>query len=269
MKNIKVIQVASAQGCLERNLGTEKFPKEFTHNLGQVFANTHIAIREIPIKENDFEETCEAIREGALQEFNSEKIPFYVGGDHSITYPIMQAFSEKFGNKKTGLIVFDAHVDCAVDFLPASHEDIIRGIVKKRFVKPENVLILGVRKIYDVEKEFLEKNLLGKRIRIIKAKEIKKKFGKVQKSIQEFVQNKSAIYLSIDIDVFDPSIAPGTGYLEKNGLLEKEFFELFEDILNNGKDKIKGIDLVEVNPEKDKAEKTQKLALKILEKIIT
>lgn len=244
---------------MEKNKGTEKFPVEIAQILGQKFAGLEIG--KVSLKENDFEESCKLICESALKEFGGEKIPFFVGGDHSITYPLVEAFSEKFDGE-IGLIVFDAHVDCSMDFLPASHEDIIRGIVGKGFVKAENVLILGVRKIFEVEEEFLKGE--GKEIGVVRAEEIKKELGRVKGLVQDFVLNKSAVYVSVDIDVFDPSIAPGTGYLEENGLGEGEFFELFGMVLESGK--VFGADLVEVNSEKDVDGKTEKLAVKILEK---
>ncbi len=189
----------------------------------------------------DFETTSKNIIEAARKQ---SKI-LAVGGDHSITYSLVKAFSEKYSNN--ALIIFDAHLDCEDDFLPPTHEDIIKAIVNEKLVEPKNILIVGVRKFYPKEIEF------------IKDKEIK--LGKLE-DIQEFIKNKENIYISIDIDVFDPEFAPGTGYPEKNGLKPEEIIPIIKELIATGK--VKGADIVEVSPKFDSNNMTSKLAAKIL-----
>ncbi len=74
------------------------------------------------------------------------------------------------------------------------------------------------------------------------------------------------MYISIDVDVFDPKIAPGVNYPEENGMSKEIFFELLKKIKKEIK--IQTYDLVEVTLEKDVDKKTLLLAQKILEEII-
>lgn len=188
----------------------------------------------------DFETTSNNITKAV----ENEDIIIGVGGDHSIAYGLMRAFSKKFNG---GLIFFDAHLDCEDDFLPPSHEDIIKAVVNKGFFDPKNILIIGARKFYPKELEF------------IKEKEIK--LGKLE-DIQDFIKDKENLYVSIDIDVFDPEFAPGTGYPEKNGLKPEEVLLVIKELAKSGK--VKGLDIVEVNPKKDSDNKTSQLAAKLL-----
>lgn len=240
--NFKLVGVPTNQGCLEKNVGTINAPIQLLKKKSN--------FKNLNIPKNNFEESIELIYKNALKKKNI----LYVGGDHSITFPLAKAFKKNFP-KKSCLVIFDAHVDCMQNFFPPSHEDFVNYLVSKKILKASEIIIIGVRKIYKLEKEFLSKN----KIKIIKASEIKKDFKKSLNDIKLFTSKFDNIYLSIDIDAIDPEFAPGTGYLVKNGLDFKELKKIFELI----KDKIKLADLVEINLEKEKT-KTKKIALKII-----
>ncbi|PIU21168.1 MAG: hypothetical protein COT15_03790 [Candidatus Diapherotrites archaeon CG08_land_8_20_14_0_20_34_12] len=263
------VEVPSAQGCLGKNMGTELFPAHLRAFLQKTYPKNKISCAEVI--RSDFDSTSKNIEFCAFSNFSKKSaLPFFIGGDHSITFPIISAYSKtnKKNKKKTGLIVFDAHVDCTSDFLAPSHEDIMRSIAKENLIRPENILILGVRKIYDVEKKFLKNDKIGKKIKIVRTSEINnsKKPKKSEILLLDFIKNLDSVYVSIDIDVFDPKIAPGTGYLVKNGLFEKQFFILLNIILKSKK--VSGFDLVEVNPKKDIKNKTFLLSKKIIKRIL-
>lgn len=193
---------------------------------------------------DDFEETQSNITKAALEGYKKGFV-IGIGGDHSVSYGLIRAFSKKY--EKRGLVVFDAHLDCEDDFLPPTHEDLIRAVVNERFVKPENILIVGARKFYPKEIKFVKK----KKIRL----------GNLE-DIGAFIKNVENLYVSVDIDVFDPKYAPGTGYLEKNGLEPEDVLLVIKNLAKSGK--VKGFDIVEVNPKKDVENKTSKLAAKLL-----
>ena len=78
-----------------------------------------------------------------------------VGGDHSISYPLVFTFKEKYPDGK--IVIFDAHPDCEVHTETATHEDWIRMLIEAGVVKPEEVYFIGTRKITSREKEFMKK----------------------------------------------------------------------------------------------------------------
>jgi agmatinase len=107
--------------------------------------------------------------------------------------------------------------------------------------------MVGSRKAYPKETKFVKE----KGIRLGKLEDIK-----------NFIDGRNDIYISIDIDVFDPKFAPGTGYPEENGLKPGEILPIIKELAKSKK--IKGIDLVEVSPPKDANNITSRLAAKIL-----
>ncbi len=203
----------------------------------------------VEIKEkDDFEKLHSEVFTIADKEYKKGNFVIGLGGDHSVSYGLMRAFSKH--HKNAALIYFDAHLDCEDDFLPPTHEDIIRAAVNERFFEPENILMVGSRKAYPKETQFVEKKGI--------------KLGKLE-NIKDFIKNKEAIYISLDIDVFDPKFAPGTGYPEENGLKPGEILPIIADLIATKK--VKGMDIVEVSPPKDTNNMTSKLAASIILKI--
>ena len=203
-------------------------------------------IKFLEIKElDDFEAMHKEDESLADKEYKSKRFVLGLGGDHSVSYGLMRSFSKRF--KNSGLIYFDAHLDCEDDFLPPTHEDIVRAAVNEKFFAPENVLMIGTRKSYPKERVFIEEKGI--------------KLGKIE-DIKDFIKNKDSIYISIDIDVFDPKYAPGTGYPEKDGYTPNELLPLIKELIRSGK--VKGADIVEVSPPKDVNNLTSKLAARLL-----
>lgn len=201
----------------------------------------------IKVDNDNVKDSLEKIYKESFQILKKHKKVIFIGGDHSISYPLAKAFAEiSKKSKKKCLVVFDAHADCMKPMKEPTHEEWLRAILEEKLF--DKVILIGLRKIELEEEKFLKRR---KEVKILKKNE-KLNFNL---NLLDY-----EIYLSIDIDVFDPSIAPGTSYLEKNGINFKEFSNLIKKI----KDKAKAIDLVEVNPEKDLNNKTLNLALNMI-----
>ncbi len=237
---MKLVAVKSCQGNLGKNKGTELAPDLILKDINKL---------DLKIPNDNIIKTAEI-----LERSNGD---FFVGGDHSITYGLFKGFAKKF--KNSGLIVFDAHPDCVNNFFPPTHEDFIRTLVEENIVKSENILLIGLRKIHEIEKKFLD----FKKIKYIKMKNIKD-LGILVNEIKDFAKKFNKIYLSLDIDVLDASLVPGTGYPEKKGFKINDLLYVLEKIR---KLNIKRIDLVEVNPLKDNG-KTVVCGKKIVEILI-
>jgi len=248
---MQLFSVPSEFGNLEKNQGCGKAPPLVLQ--GKKF-------EEISLVKGNFEETDEKICERAEKALE-KGAALFVGGDHSISYALVKAFSEKFKGKRA-LVVFDAHPDCVQFFKPLSHEDWVQGIVEEKMVEAGSVMLLGVRKQHELEREWMKK----KGVKVLSAMEVKSKAKQAMEKLLQIIALHENIYVSVDIDAFDPGIAPGTGYTEPNGLLWQEFEPLLDALLQSGK--VKAMDLVEVNPEKDVKGKTLGLAREIVEKAL-
>jgi len=213
---------------------------------------------EIHVDNSNLEEQEQLIRKNAVKLFNEEDRIVFLGGDHSISFPLVDSFREVKGDD-VRLVIFDAHADCMPSMKEPTHEEWLRALIEKGF-KGSNVMLIGARKIEKVENEFL--NLNG--VRRIGVDDIRYDSAKVLRRIREFINDKE-IYVSFDVDVFDPSIVKATGYLEENGLKEDEVLRLI-DVINEGN--VSAMDLVEVHLKKKGIDDTLRLAGEVLEKFI-
>lgn len=243
---MKIVKIPSSQGSLGKNIGCEKAPDFILHEL----ENKNFIIDEVKVNPNNIDETNK----------NIEKVSgdIFLGGDHSITYSLFKGFAKE--KKDCGLLIFDAHPDCALYVKSISHEDFVRKLVDEGILDKKNLVYIGVRKSGKVEKEFLKK------VKTISVEEVESSPEKTAELLIDFFNKFKEVYMSIDIDVLDPTFAPGTGYLEPAGLNMKELLYLISKLksLRN----LKRIDLVEVNPDKDVNLITVKNAARILLEIL-
>ena len=219
----------------------------------KIVAELGVDAEDVVIDNSNVEETGKVIYEKAREVFENGKCVF-IGGDHSISSPIVRAFNERFGD--AFLIVFDAHADCMPPMKEATHEEWLRDVVEKGF-RPENVVLIGARKVEGEEWRFLK----DRGIKI---------FSDVYdvEAVADYVTERAMgkdVYVSVDVDVLEPSVAPGVSYAEPNGLSSKELFYLLKRIF-----RVKGIramDVVEVDVVKDEGYdwRTVKVAARIVE----
>ncbi len=253
-----LVKVPSEQGSLEKNIGCAKAPESLLSSLS---INPE-QVDEVRVEKSDIEETDKAIFEKTSKLLKSESRLFLLGGDHSITYSSFSAFSSHFSPEQSSLLIFDAHADSYQSFKPVSHEDMNRVLVEEKSLLPSNLMIVGVRSIYPPEQEFIEKHS----IQTISSEQVSLEPFHSLQQVEGFVAKAKNLYVSIDIDAFDPSIAPATGYVEENGLLWKQFSALLSPALKSGK--LWAGDLVEFNPLMRGAEKTQILCENIIKKFL-
>ncbi len=246
---MKLLKVPFSGGCLGKNLGCEQAPEKIVKNLENFYLTEEgkipvFDVVEIEVNPNNIEETNQNIYQKAKEVFSSPANSFFLGGDHSITYSTFKGFAEKY--KNPGMIIFDAHPDCCTDFSPPTHEDFLRVLINEKKIKPENVILIGVRNWHKDEFLFLKEN----NIRNFMAKDISiMGLYDISEAVMELANKWDGGYISIDIDVLDPAFAPGTGYLEPCGLSTRELIYFLHRLkkLHN----FRGGDLVEVNPKKD------------------
>jgi agmatinase len=234
--------------------GAAKGPEAIEAELKNFFKFDELKVKPefVEIKEkNDFDKMHKEVEKKADEEYKNKSFVIGLGGDHSVSYGLMKAFAKN--HKNAGLIYFDAHLDCQDDFLPPTHEDVLRAAVKEKLFK--KIFVYGIRNYTEKEKKFAMENFSWDSAEVpIKSAE--------KHIFEELLKEVDSIYISIDIDAIDPAFAPGTGWPEPLGMLPQDFINLLRKIIATKK--VKGIDIVEVSPPKDVNNMTAKLAARLL-----
>ncbi len=164
----------------------------------------------------------------------SDKFLCMLGGEHSVSAPIIQAHAEQFHN--LSVLQIDAHADLrdTYDGTPHSHASIMARVVKDLRIPAVQV---GIRSISADEARLIA---TGLPTRIFWARDIVGKTDWIDEAVDSLTEN---VYLTIDIDGLDPSIVPTTGTPEPGGLGWFETLALIRAIAE--KKRIVGMDLVE------------------------
>jgi agmatinase len=183
--------------------------------------------------------------------------PISLGGDHSITLPIIRALSAAYGKQRFGLIHFDAHSDTfdEVDGFEYHHGAFVRHVVNEGHVAAKDIIQLGIRGL--VRGDGLEfSDSSG--IRYHSVDDIAAK----NFELKDFILSRDIpYYVSIDIDAIDPAYAPGTGTPVPGGFSSRDMMKMLSQLYDLN---IIGLDIVEVAPIYDSANITSLLAASIL-----
>lgn len=204
--------------------------------------------------------------------YNQKKdiIPVMIGGDHFCSYPVIKAVGDSFDNKNEfGVLIFDAHLDLYEKYDKGiySHATVSHRILDLDYISRNNIIIVGVRDI-DIPELKIANNEEITRLNAYELHDIGVDLY-VDKIINFFEKsNAKNLYISIDIDVLNPSIAPGTGYAIPGGFSYRELWKIFRKLTKNIN--IIGFDLVEMSPNLDLPNNmTSNLAAKLIIELIS
>lgn len=197
-----------------------------------------------------------------------------IGGDHAVSWGSISGVLKH--NPEVGIIYLDAHGDCNISERSASHhihgmhmaylmgfgEDKYVGRYTENLLPVENILYVGARSLDPYVVELIKEQGISR----ITCDVINSDMIQVLDTINDFMSRFKQIHVSLDIDVLDPSIAPGTGVPEVGGITEEALHEVLDFILKKC-DKVMSLDLVEYNPLLDMEERTDRVVLKLVKTI--
>ncbi|MAJ00644.1 MAG: agmatinase [Nisaea sp.] len=186
-------------------------------------------------------------------------IPIVLGGDHSINIPCINAFDDQ---DPVHLVQIDAHLDFVDERhgVRYGHGNPMRRAAEKPYVT--GLTQLGIRNVSSTAREgYDDARAMGSDI--LSVRQVRK-LG--IDAVLERIPAGERYYVTIDIDGFDPSIAPGTGTPSHGGFLYYEGLELLDGLAKRGT--IVGVDLVEVAPDYDPSDLTAILSAQLLMNLI-
>lgn len=206
----------------------------------------------------------------------AEEFPIVIGGDHSIAVATWGTIAVEHDMvNRMGLIWIDAHMDSHVPETSPSHAfhgmpvaallgcgdpSFVNVVQEGPKILPENIVLLGVRSYEPEEEKFLDD--LG--VRVFRMEEIRQiGFDKAfEKALKIVKSNTKGFGMSVDLDGFDPVLAPGVGSPVPNGLLPNEVLPCFQNLKND--DKFMGLEITELNPVRDQHNQTAALVKNII-----
>lgn len=175
--------------------------------------------------------------------------PISLGGDHSITFPIIKAFSKKYNN--LNILQFDAHSDLYDEYQGNrfSHACPFARIMEAGLA--QRLVQVGIRTMNDLQQQQAEK--FG--VEVIQMKQCHENL--------QLIFN-SPLYISFDLDVLDPAFAPGISHHEPGGFSTRQVIQAIQEI---SAPLIVGADIVEFNPLRDLNGMTAMVCAKILKEL--
>jgi agmatinase len=174
--------------------------------------------------------------------------PIILGGDHSITYPIMKAMAKAY--RRLDILHFDAHPDLYEDLYGdrLSHACPFARIMEDGLA--ESLVQIGVRAATANQRANARR--LG--VRMVEMKDFRDGLT---------LSFKNPLYISFDLDSLDPAFAPGVSHQEAGGLTTRQTI----DLIHRLKARIVGLDVVELNPLRDPSGITASAAVKIIKEV--
>ena len=209
---------------------------------------------DIPIDDQprDFEAVCNKVA-------TLPNVPIVLGGDHSISIPVLEAQRTRYKDQRLGVLWVDAHPDLCDVFTGSklSHACVLRRALEFG-IEPQDVCLVGLRSWEDQEIDLIENGGLNVYTAALIAE---RGMRSVATSVYSKLSRCDAVHISLDIDCLDPAFAPGTGIPESGGLTSREVLTLIKTMQGLP---LVGLDVVEVAPPIDPTEATIFAALKII-----
>ncbi|KPP84622.1 MAG: agmatinase [Rhodobacteraceae bacterium HLUCCO07] len=182
-------------------------------------------------------------------------LPVVIGGDHSVNIPCINAFNDR---GDIHILQIDAHLDFVDERhgVRFGHGNPMRRAAEKPYVT--GLTQVGIRNVSSTAKEGYDAaRAMGADILSVRQA---RALG--PESLADRIPQGARVYVTLDIDAFCPSIAPGTGTPSHGGFLYYDVLELLQEVAN--RHEIVGIDLVEVSPDHDPSGSTAILAAQVL-----
>jgi agmatinase len=196
----------------------------------------------------DVDKTFLRIETAVAAVIHKKAKPIILGGDHSITYPILKVLAGAW--REVDVLHFDAHPDLYEDLYGdrLSHACPFARIMEDGLAK--SLVQVGVRAATSDQRATAKRH----GVRMIEMKDFRDDLS---------LEFKRPLYISFDLDALDPAFAPGVSHQEAGGLTTRQAI----DLIHRLKAKIIGLDVVELNPDRDPSGITASAAVKIVKEV--
>lgn len=236
----------------EASLGLEEYSPYMDKHMEEI---AYFDAGDMPLPFGNAQRSLDAIYDYAKKILELDKFPLGLGGEHLVSWPVIQAVQEKY--QDIALIHIDAHADLREEYEGEvlSHSTPIRKACG--LLGAENVYSFGIRSGMREEFAFARESGMH-----MSRYEVAKPLAETLPTLKG-----RKVYVTIDIDVLDPAFAPGTGTAEAGGITSKELLEAIK-LIADAEVEVVGADLVEVAPAYDPTEQTAIAASKFVREML-
>ncbi|WP_255717298.1 formimidoylglutamase [Salipaludibacillus sp. CUR1] len=192
---------------------------------------------------------------------NPQWLPVVLGGDNSVSFPSIQAFAEHKGS--VGVIQFDAHHDVRnlEDGGPTNGTP-FRSLLETETIEGQNLVQVGIRDFSNSKAYRAYAEEKGVAIYTMKDVRDKPVTGILAEAVERMRERVDAIYVSVDMDVIDQAQAPGCPAIGPGGMDAADLFDAVSFL--GAEPKVKGIEIVEIDPTVDFRDMTSRLAAHVI-----
>jgi agmatinase len=189
------------------------------------------------------------LQKGVSEILAADAIPVVLGGDHSLSMPVLAALAERFGSDGFSVIHFDTHADTGDYEDEAPHGVPFHHAVRDGHLDGHNIVQVGLRGAWPFPDDFEWMRSVGFRWHTM-GEVVERGIAAVTKDAIAHAQARAPrTYLTVDIDVLDPAFAPGTGTAEPGGLMTRELLWAVRTVASQVD--LCAMDMVEVSPPYD------------------
>ena len=222
-----------------------------------------VDVGDVNMQQLDSERSLTRLMEACRQVSAAGAIPVVLGGDHTITYATAQGVAKHHGFGRVALIHFDAHADTGDSEGGLwGHGTPMRRLILSGAVRGDRFLQIGLRG-YWPDPPVLEW-MAEQRMRWYEMTEVVERGldDCLSEALERAADDCDGVFLSVDVDVVDPGMAPGTGTPESGGLTSRQLLDAVRRI--GMESNLLGMDVVEVSPPYDQADVTALLANRVV-----
>ena len=235
----------------EASFGFEKYNTIFNKDLTTTFYD----FGDVNVVPGNCRSTCEIVEETVNELLDMQLKPIIIGGEHSASIGAIKALSEK--HEKLTVVHLDAHRDLAFEFIGEKYSH--ATVMRRAHEMGVNLVQIGIRSSSKDEEEFVKSTY---NIQTFKNRDVHKHMDAIEYYL---INIDGPIYISIDMDVMNPAIAPSVGNPTPGGLFVSEVENILETLCRKN---IVGFDVVETATDK-LGEQTAVVAAKIIYDFLT
>jgi agmatinase len=204
---------------------------------------------DIEVRPSDLGRSHTLLQKGVSEILAAGAIPIVLGGDHSLSMPVLAALAERFGADGFSVIHFDTHADTGDYEGEAPHGTPFHHAVRDGHLDGHNIVQVGLRGAWPFPEDFEWMRTSGFRWHTM-GEIVERGIAAVTRDAIAHARSRAPrTYLTVDIDVLDPAFAPGTGTAEPGGLMTRELLWALRTV--SSQVDLCAMDMVEVSPPYD------------------